>query len=141
MNTQLTLYFDGNCPFCAMEMKRLGAWDKAGRLAFTDISLPGFDPSNLGATMEQLDLQLYSRTADGRVLVGTASMREAYTLVGKGWMVLPLRVPLLRDVLSWLYRQFARHRYTMSRLLGYRPVCADGVCQPLNPFFRERSKK
>lgn len=141
MSAALTLYFDGNCPFCAMEMKRLGDWDRQGRLAFTDISLPGFDPSHLNASMADLDLQLYSRTADGKVLVGTASMLEAYTLVGKGWMVFPLRMPLLRHVLSWMYRLFARHRYAMSRLLGYKPLCADGVCQPLNPFFRDRSKR
>jgi predicted DCC family thiol-disulfide oxidoreductase YuxK len=136
----LTLYFDGSCPFCAAEMKRLGDWDSNSRLAFTDISLPGFDPAHLNATMRDLDLQLYSRTASGRVLVGTASMLEAYTLVGKGWMVWPLRVPLLRGALSFLYRLFARNRYAMSRLLGYKPVCADGVCQPLNPFFRDRKQ-
>lgn len=140
MSAALTLYFDGTCPFCAMEMQRLRQWDRKGRLAFTDISLPGFDPSHLGATMRELDLQLYSRTGDGRILVGTASMLEAYTLAGKGWMVWPLRVPVLRDVLSWLYRWFARNRYTMSRLLGYKPVCEAGVCQPLNPFFRDRNK-
>jgi predicted DCC family thiol-disulfide oxidoreductase YuxK len=141
MSAALTLYFDGSCPFCAREMKRLRGWDTRGRLAFTDISLPGFDPAHLNATMADLDLELFSLTAGGRVLIGTASMLEAYALVGKGWVVWPLRVPLLRDMLSWLYRRFARNRYAMSRLLGYRPACADGVCQPLNPFFRDRNKR
>ncbi|MBC7684031.1 MAG: DUF393 domain-containing protein [Bdellovibrionales bacterium] len=140
MSAALTLYYDGNCPFCAREMKRLGGWDRAGRLAFVDVSLPGFDPAQLNATMAQLDAQLYSQTGAGAVLIGTDSMLAAYTLVGRGWMVWPLRVPLLRSVLSYLYRLFARHRYTISRLLGYKSVCADGVCQPLNPFFRDRNK-
>lgn len=140
MSAALTLYYDGNCPFCALEMKRLGDWDRDGKLAFVDIALPGFDPSHLGATMAQLDLQLYSQTSDGRVLIGTDSMLAAYTLAGRGALVWPLRVPLLRSVLAVLYRLFARNRYNMSRLLGYKPVCADDVCQPLNPFFRDRNK-
>ena len=140
MSTALTLYFDGSCPFCASEMARLGRWDKHGRLAFVDISLPGFDPGHLSATMSQLDLQLYSQTADGRILIGTGSLLAAYTLTGRGWLVWPLRVPLLRGALAWLYRLFARNRYAMSRLLGYKSVCADGSCRRLNPFFRDRNK-
>lgn len=123
-----------------MEMQRLGSWDKAGKLAFIDIAMPGFDPAHLNATMKDLDLQLYSQSAQGEVLIGTGSMLRAYTLAGHGWKVWPLRVPLLRDVLSWLYRLFARNRYTMSRLLGYKPVCSGGVCEPGNPFLRSRDK-
>ena len=140
MNTPaLTLYYDGNCPFCANGMRQLGAWDKAGKLAFVDISTPGFDPAHLNATMAQLNLEIYSQDASGKVLAGVDSLLVAYTLAGQGWRVLPLRVPLLRTVLSWLYRAFARNRYTMSRLLGYKakPACEDGVCFHGNPFFKD----
>jgi hypothetical protein len=35
----------------------------------------------------------------------------------------------LRRLMAFLYRQFARHRLFMSRVLGYRaPECSDGVC-------------
>ena len=136
--TALTLYYDGNCPFCSSEMQRLRTWDKAGRLAFVDIALAGFDPGLLGASMAQLNRELYSLRADGRVLVGIDSMLAAYTLAGRAWLVLPLRVPGLRQVCGLLYRRFARNRYLMSRLLGYRaPVCADGACQMRNPFFKD----
>ncbi|MES2899085.1 MAG: DUF393 domain-containing protein [Pseudomonadota bacterium] len=130
----LTLYYDGKCPFCTTEMERLRQWDRHGRLGFVDIAAPGFDPSPLRVDMAELNREMYSMTADGQVLVGTRSILAAYSLVGRGWLVLPLRVPLLRDFLSWLYRLFARHRYAMSRLLGYRgkPQCSDGAC------FRER---
>ncbi len=135
----LTLYFDGKCPFCAAEMQRLANWDRNARLTFIDIAMPGFDPAHLNATMDELNLQLYSLTADGKVLVGIGSMLAAYTLVGRGALVWPLRVPLLRDVLSYLYCLFARNRYKISALLGYKaaPTCADGVCA-INPFFKER---
>ncbi len=135
---ELTLYYDGKCPFCAAGMKRLGELDKAGKLAFVDIALPGFDPAHLNASMDQLNLEIYSLTAEGKALVGVDSLLAAYTLAGKGWRVWPLRVPVLRTILSFLYRAFARNRYTMSRLLGYkaRPACEDGVCFHGNPFFK-----
>ena len=135
--TALTLYFDGKCPFCAQEMTRLGDWDRAGRLDFVDIMQPGFDPGHLNATMDDLDRQLYSQAPEGKVLIGVDSMLAAYTLVGRGFMLWPLRVPLLRNMLSYLYRLFARNRYKMSALLGYQaPVCEDGVCA-INPFLND----
>ena len=135
----LTLYYDGKCPFCANGMDQLGAWDKAGKLAFVDIFIDGFDPAHLNASMAQLNLEIYSLTAAGEVLIGVDSLLAAYTLAGQGWRVWPLRVPVLRSVLAYLYRAFARNRYTMSRLLGYKapPACENGVCFHGTPFFND----
>jgi predicted DCC family thiol-disulfide oxidoreductase YuxK len=46
---ELTLYYDGKCPFCTTEMARLAGWDRAGRLAFarhryTMSALLGYKP-------------------------------------------------------------------------------------------------
>jgi len=135
-SSKLTLYYDGQCPFCLAEMTRLRHWNVAGQLAFVDIAEPGFDPLILGVDMEALNLELHSRTAAGDLLVGIDSMLAAYTLVGKGWFVLPLRVRLLRPPLAYLYRKFARNRYRISALLGYKsiPVCKDDVCSTRHPF-------
>lgn len=134
----LTLYFDGLCPFCAREMRRLKDWNSAGRLAFIDIAHPDFDPLPLGVDMPALNRELHSMTRDGRLLVGIDSMLAAYTLVGRGWMVWPLRMSMLRPILARLYRWFARHRYWISGRLGYRlPVqCNDNVCSVGNPFMK-----
>ena len=143
MNTPaLTLYYDGKCPFCAAGMARLGEYDKAGKLAFVDIAREGFDPAFLNASMAQLNAEVYSRTDQGVVLVGVDSLLAAYTLAGRAWRVWPLRVPVLRTVLSHLYRAFARNRYTISRLLGYKgkSACEDGVCFHGNPFFKDGTK-
>ena len=141
MSAALTLYYDGQCAFCTREMLRLAGWDHQRRLAFVDIAQPGFDPAPLGLSMADLNREMASRTAHGQVLLGVDSMLAAYPLVGKGYLVWPLRVPGLRQVLAALYRQFARHRYAMSRLLGYKmPACADGVCGVGNPFLRDRDQ-
>jgi predicted DCC family thiol-disulfide oxidoreductase YuxK len=136
MNTpELTLYFDGACPFCRTEMVRVSGWDTDGRLAFVDIAAPGFDPAELGLTMEDLGREVVSRTATGELLIGIDTIWTAYALVGRAWLAWPLRVPGLRCVLAWLYRGFARHRYLFSRLLGYRAEapCKDGVCDRSAP--------
>lgn len=135
----LLLFFDGQCPFCAAEMQRLRGWDRHQRLAFSDIAAPGFDPTPLGVDMAALNRELHSQTPDGRLLVGIDSMLAAYTLVGRGWLVWPLRVPGLRRLLATLYRRFARHRYRLSRWLGYRaaPACDGTSCSMGNPFLKQ----
>lgn len=138
MSALLALYYDGRCPFCVASMRRLHAWDKAGRLAFVDMAEPGFDPSPLGADMAALNRELHGMTAEGKVLVGIDCMLAAYTLAGRGWMVWPLRVRALRPALSGSYRWFARHRYAISRRLDLRlpVVCEEGVCRIGTPFMK-----
>lgn len=87
MNAELTLYYDGRCPFCATEMARLQSWNGAGRLAFVDIAAAGFDPLPLGLEMAALNRESHARTADGGLLVGIDSLLAAYTLVGRAWLV------------------------------------------------------
>lgn len=135
---ELTLFFDGRCHFCCAEIRRLRRWDKAGHLHFVDIAQPDFDPAALGLDLAALNRELHSRTAHGQLLVGIDSMLAAYTLVGRGWLVLPLRVRALRPLLANLYRLFARHRYRISHWLGYKtaPHCRDGICRADNPFLK-----
>lgn len=129
---ELILYYDGDCVFCRNETARLRRWDDAGRLAFADIAAPGFIPP-AGVGLPALNTEMHALTADGRLLVGIDSLLAAYTLLGRGWMVAPLHVRVLRPVFSALYRGFARNRYRISALLG-APACADGVCANKHPF-------
>lgn len=134
----LTLYFDGSCPFCVASMRRLQSWDTAGRLAFVDIAQAGFDPSPLGVDMAALNREVHGRTPEGKVVAGIDTMLAAYTLAGRGWLVWPLRVRLLRPALSGAYRWFARHRHAISKRLGLRlpPACDGGTCGIGNPFMK-----
>jgi predicted DCC family thiol-disulfide oxidoreductase YuxK len=138
MSAALTLYFDGACPFCVKSMRQLRRWDRAGRLAFVDIAAPGFDPAPLGVDMAALNREVHGLTAEGAVIAGIDTMLAAYTLAGRGWLVWPLRVRLLRPALAGSYRWFARHRYAISRRLGMRlpNACSDGVCGIGNPFMK-----
>lgn len=125
----LTLYYDGSCRICRGQMSRLRERDRAGRLAFTDIAAADFSPQRLGVSMDALHTEIHAQTADGRLLVGLDSLISAYTAIGRGWQVAPLRLRALRPVYAALYRSLARNRYRISAWLGRKPACADGACR------------
>jgi predicted DCC family thiol-disulfide oxidoreductase YuxK len=118
----LTLYYDGNCALCRAQMARLRRLDKAGRLGFIDIAAPDFLPEALGVSRQALGTEIHARTADGRLLAGLDSIIAAHAAVGRGWLVAPLRIGVLRPLFAALYRALARNRYRLS-------ACADGACK------------
>ncbi|KAG8154693.1 thiol-disulfide oxidoreductase DCC family protein [Burkholderia catarinensis] len=127
---ELVLYFDGRCPLCVAEIRRLGARDARRRLVFVDIAEPGFDPAPLGVSLPALNRELHARLPDGRMLTGVDSILAAYTLVGRRRLAWLLRVPAIRAALAPLYRRFARNRHAVSRWLGYHAEarCDAAVC-------------
>ncbi|VWM16085.1 thiol-disulfide oxidoreductase DCC family protein [Burkholderia lata] len=129
-SSELVLYFDGRCPLCVAEIKRLAARDARHRLAFVDIAEPGFDPAPLGVDLPALNRELHARLPDGRMLAGVDSILAAQALTGRRWLVRLLRVPAVRRALTPLYRRFARNRHVVSRWLGYRAEapCDGATC-------------
>jgi uncharacterized protein YbjT (DUF2867 family) len=121
----LTLLYDGACPICAYEMRRLHGLDRARRLAYCDIAAPGFDAGRYGATLDAMMGRMHAVTADGRLLVGMDAIRAAYGAVGLGWVLAPTRLPWLRRLADRAYLWFATNRYAISRWLGMR---CDGAC-------------
>jgi predicted DCC family thiol-disulfide oxidoreductase YuxK len=137
---ELTLYFDGCCAFCAHEMARLKAWNQRGRLAFVDISTLDFKLEGPSPTLLELDREMHALDRSGRWLVGIDAIIASYQLLGRGYLVWPLRLRPLRPLFISLYRTFARHRYRISRLLGVNaPACESDRCTARHPFFSSRA--
>jgi predicted DCC family thiol-disulfide oxidoreductase YuxK len=114
----LTLLFDGACPICRLEMDRLQAADAQQRLAFVDISVPGFDASRWGASQEEMMQLIHAARPDGTLIIGVEALALAYEAVGWGRWTLALRLPLLGRLGDALYAAFARNRYKVSALLA-----------------------
>ncbi|MET0334943.1 MAG: DUF393 domain-containing protein [Rhizobacter sp.] len=141
----LTLLYDAACPVCALEMDHLRERNQAGRLAFIDISVPGFDPTPYGATLAEMNAEIHGLRADGELMRGVQVLRLAYEAVGLGWVMRPVGWGPLRGVLEAAYRVFARHRQPISRaaapLIGFirarrarqmaarMQACAGGACE------------
>jgi predicted DCC family thiol-disulfide oxidoreductase YuxK len=125
MNTYpLTLYYDGACPICSLEMDHLRERSTDGRLVFVDIDAPGFDAAAVGVAQRDLMAEIHGRTADGRLLRGLPVLRHAYAAAGLGAWLATSGWPLLRPLADIGYRLFARHRQALSR--AARPLI-DGL--------------
>ncbi|GAB3090907.1 DUF393 domain-containing protein [Aestuariicella hydrocarbonica] len=126
----LTLFYDSRCPLCALEMQALAARDTQQKLQLVDIWQPGFadrypaiDPAAANRLLHALDER-------GNLLLGLDVTARAWSLVGitrYNW----LRWPLIKPVADVGYRLFARHRYSLSRLLtGKARLCDSDQCKP-----------
>src|SRR3989338_2928530 len=66
----LTLYYDGDCPLCAREIKLLRQRADVQRLCLVDISVNDFHPESVGYSRETLQNLLHARFADGQWVTG-----------------------------------------------------------------------
>lgn len=121
------LLYDGQCPMCRREANWLQRRNRAGRLAFEDISAPGFDPARYGLTQSQVMGVMHGVFPDGRIVTKVEAFRQAYQLVGMGWLLAPTRWPVLRGLANWGYERFARHRVAIGRFSG-EGSCETGRC-------------
>lgn len=121
------LLYDGQCPMCRREANWLMRRNRAGRLAFEDISAPDFDPARYGLTQAQVMGVMHGVFPDGRIVTKVEVFRQAYQLVGLGWLLAPTRWPILRGLANWGYEKFARHRVAIGRFLG-GDACETGRC-------------
>ena len=113
-----TVFFDGACPICSLEMCHLAEREEAAALKLIDISAPGFDARQYGFTADALDAEIHAIGADGSVLRGMAALRLAYATAGLGWVLRPTGFFGLRPMFDAAYRVFARHRRPISRALA-----------------------
>lgn len=126
------LLYDGECPFCRREVAWLTRRDKEGRLAIEDIAALGFNPARYGLAQEEVTSGLHGVKPDGTVLRRMDAVREAYRVVGLGWLLAPTRLPGLRALSDGLYRLFAANRVRLGRLVGRG--CNTGSCHVGNRY-------
>ena len=145
----LTLLYDGACPICRFEMDRLRDRDGLRRLAFVDITGPGFDAAAYGdgqVTAQAMQRLIHAVRPDGSFAVGVDALVLAYRAVGWGHWAAPSRLPGVRPLADKAYALFAQHRYSVSRwvmpwlapLWAARTArrmraCDDGACAVERP--------
>ena len=52
--TEIEMFYDGDCPLCLRETRLLRKLDRRGRIQFTNIADPAFEPTRYGRTMDEL---------------------------------------------------------------------------------------
>lgn len=120
---QFRLLYDGLCPICSREIKKLKQMDHDNQLALIDITDPQFDPSPWGLKIEDVHQQLHLIRPDGTIVTAMNAVREMYRAIGKGWLMSWTGWPVLRPIFDLLYRIFARYRLKLSKA-----DCKDHTC-------------
>jgi predicted DCC family thiol-disulfide oxidoreductase YuxK len=138
-HSEFKLLYDGQCPFCRREAYWLQRRDRHHRLMLEDISSPGFDPARYGVTQQEVMGVMHGVFPDGRIVRKVAAFREAYRVVGLGWLLAPTGWPGLRWIADRFYEWFARHRAALGRFFG-GTVCGSGTCAVPHTKSRAESK-
>lgn len=109
------VFFDGACPLCRREIALLRRLDRGrGRIRFTDIDAPDFDPAAIGRTHAELMAEIHGRLPDGSLVTGVEVFRQLYAAVGFGLLVAITRLPGIRFVLDAAYALFAKNRLRLT---------------------------
>lgn len=130
---QLVIFYDGKCPLCVNEMQHLSRIDKDRSLSFFDIHNPKLLIEHSDINFSDANDILHGKTANGEVLKGLDVTYEAWRLVGKGYLIAPLRWFWLRPIADKVYLLFAKNRFTVSRWLTGKPRCTESCELPFGP--------
>ena len=102
------LYYDGLCPLCSFEMRKLEVPADA-QLQLVDIhtlaNAPGLP------TKQALLMRLHLKRADGRLLVGLDASVAAWQHTRFGILYRWLRWPVIRNASDRVYALWAQVRY------------------------------
>ena len=123
---QLTLLFDGGCPLCVREVHFLERRDRARRIRFVDIDAADYNPdAHASIGYREAMGRIHAICSDGTVLRDVAVFREAYRLIGLGWLYAPTRWPVIRSVVDWLYAIWAARRLQITGRPDLDTLCSD----------------
>ena len=121
--------FDGHCFICRSSRSVIQSLDWMNRVEFIDLH----DPETLSRCPELDDAWLMGEihVLDGGSLhVGYDGIRRLLKEVPLGipiWLLLGL--PGMDRIGRRVYRFIVRRRYSINRLVGGMPSCADGSCK------------
>jgi len=116
---QATIYFDGTCPLCVREMTALRLADSDDKIRFVDVTQHCPDHINYQEAMYELHVE----TPDGELLKAVDANVFIWRFIRrKPWLV-PLKLPILRQLTLMAYRVFAKHRQRISLTLLGKDKC------------------
>lgn len=112
------MFYDGLCPLCQAEIQFLSGRNEAGLLSFVDINSDLYSPERVGVSCTQALASMCAQYDDGELLEGVDVFSEAYRRANLPKLAWLFSRPLLKPFWNAAYRFFAKHRHTISALLG-----------------------
>ena len=127
----LTLLFDGGCPLCVREVNFLRRRDRNQRLRFVDINAADYNPAeHADISYRQAMGRIHAIRGTGEILRDVAVFREAYRLLGLGWVYAPTAWPMVAPFTNGLYRVWADWRLRLTGRPALEVLCQDRCAVP-----------
>ena len=126
----LQVFYDGSCSVCAKEMGIYRQKGHAGRLVFTDISAPDFDPAPYRLDLADFMRVMHAIDRQGRIFRGIDAFRAVWCAFpdsfGYRSLSTLIALPGVHALARLAYLGFARLRKYLPK---NRDACADGSCR------------
>jgi predicted DCC family thiol-disulfide oxidoreductase YuxK len=128
----LTIFYDGNCPLCTLEMQKLKRYDTNELIVLEDLH-----QENFSTLFPDIDInkamQVLHGQYQGKLLLALDVTHRAWTLVGRGAIVAPLQFPIVKQLAHRGYLLLAKYRHPISNCLYERfgigiKTCDKGTC-------------
>ena len=121
---KLILLFDGGCPLCLREVKFLRSRDTLDNISFINIDSPKYQPDLYsGISYKDAMGRIHAINESGEILKDVAVFREAYRLIGLGWIYAPTSWPILGSVIDLVYKLWAQYRLPLTRRPSLEQLC------------------
>jgi len=115
VDDKIDLLYDSECPICMMEVNFLQKRDLNGRIRFTDLSSPDYNPADHGnVTFKQGMRKLRAVLPGGKVVTGVEVFRKTYDAIGLGWVFALTNYPVVGGVADKLYDIWAENRLRLT---------------------------
>ena len=118
--------YDGKCPFCLREKRFLEKRNNSQMIKFVDITQKNYNPKLYqNISYEKAMSNLHGIINGNQIILGLDVLRNAYEIVGLGWIYYPLEIKLISDIMRFIYKYWARYRLKITgrseseRFCGY----------------------
>jgi predicted DCC family thiol-disulfide oxidoreductase YuxK len=128
----LTIFYDGHCPLCSLEMQKLKRHDINNVIILENLHQENFQVLFPTIDIDKAMKMLHGQF-QGKTLLALDVTHRAWTLVGKGALVAPLQFPVIKQLAHWVYLLLAKYRQPISSFIYRRfgigsNTCEQGVC-------------
>ena len=121
MQQRPVMFYDGDCPLCAKEVRHYRQLDRAGAVEWVDIAREPQRLEALGVSRAAGMRRLHALDRQGRLVSGVPAFAAVWDgLPGYRYLARVIRALGLVGPLDRVYGRFARWRYQRR--------CRDGLC-------------